>query len=72
MGEFNILFGYENNGTLYHITAVLDAFIGGSHAIDSNSLDAVLYRSHRSIADGVGVLRDSGDDVAGGEFGEYN
>ena len=58
--------GHEDERTLDDIAAVLDGLFRGSHAADRQSLDGILEGCEGSIADGIRVLGDGRDDVAGG------
>ncbi len=69
LGESCILFGYKNEGTLYHITAVLDGFFTRCNAVNCQCFYGIFYRSKRSIADCTGVACNGSDNVAGrGQF----
>lgn len=66
LGELRAGLGHENERSPDDIAAVLDGILRGGYAADGQGLDVVLQRCKGSIADGVRVLGDGGDDVAGG------
>ena len=61
--------GYENEGALYNIAAVLNGFFARSNTANGKSLYGILYRSERSITDGTGVTCYGCDNITGrGQF----
>ena len=67
--EIRILFGYENEGTLYDITTVFDGCFAWCNAVNSQRFYGILNRSEGSITDCRRVACNSGDNVAGrGKF----
>ena len=65
-GKCSILLGYEDEGTLYHITAILNGFLARRNTVNGEGLNGVLYRSERSITDCSGVACYGGDNITGG------
>ena len=64
-GERGVGLGNEYERTLDDIAAVFDGLLGRSDSVYGQSLDGVLNRRERRVADGVRVGRDGGDDVSG-------
>ena len=65
-GKHCSVLGYKNKGALNKIAAVLDRFLGGNNAVHGKSLYAVFKSGEGGVAYGVGILRNSGDNIAGG------
>jgi len=61
-----IRLGDQNEGTLHHIAAVLDGLFGRNNSVNSQCLNAVLHRCHRSVTNGIGVLRHSSEHITVG------
>ena len=64
--ELRAILRDEHEGSLHCVAAVLDGLLTRADAVNAHCLDVVLERCQRGIADGSRVLRDGGDDVAGG------
>ena len=61
--------GYQHEGTLHHISAILYAFLSSCNTVHSQGFYRVLYGGHGCIADSPGVLGNAGDNIAGtGQF----
>ena len=58
IGELCALLGYQYEGTLYHIAAILYCFLTGSYTVYYKCLDGILYCCERSVTDSAGVACD--------------
>ena len=65
-GKRSALLGYENEGALHHISAILNGFLARSNTVYGESLNGILYGCKRSITDGIGVACHAGDNITGG------
>ena len=64
--ELSAVLSDEDEGALDNVAAVLDGVLGRGDAADGQSLYVVLKSCEGSVADGVRVRGDGGDNVTGG------